>query len=67
MYQRNDTKNGNRISFIIQQNYFTDQRKGKQKLQIQALSIIVSDLQAQINSITSNAPPDNNDPDVGTM
>ena len=66
MYQRNNTKNGNRISFITQQNYFTYKRKGNQELQFQALNIIVSDLQNQIN-ITSNNPPDNNDPDVGTM
>ena len=67
MYQRNTTKNDNRRSFIIQQNYITYQRKGNQELQIQALNIIVSDLQTQINNITSNNPPDNNDPDVGTM
>ena len=67
MYQRNATKNGNRISFITQQNYFTYQRKGNQELQSQALNIIVSDLQNQMNNITSNNPPDNNDPDVGTM
>ena len=53
--------------FITQQNYFTYQRKGNQELQIQALNIIVADLQNQINNITSNNPPDNNDPDVGTM
>ena len=67
MYQRNNTKNDNRRSFITQQNYFTYQRKGNQELQIQALNIIVADLQNQINNITSNNPPDNNDPDVGTM
>ena len=67
MYQRNITNNGNRRSFIIRQNYFTYQRKGNQELQIQALSIIVSDLQDQINNITSNNSPDNNDPDAGTM
>ena len=67
MYQRNDTKHGNRRSYVIQQNYFTYQRNGNQELEIQALSVIVSDLQTQINNITSNSPPDNNDPDVGTM
>ena len=67
MYHGNTTKNDNRRSFIIQQNFFTDQRKGNQELQIQALSITVSDLQTQITNITSNNPPDNNDPDVGTM
>ena len=67
MYQRNNTKNDNRISCDTQQNYFTYQRKGNQELQFQALKIIVSDLQTQIINITSNNPPDNNDPDVGTM
>ena len=67
MCQRNNTKNGNRRSHIIQQIYVTVQRNGNQELQIQALNIIVSDLQTQINNITSNNPPDNNDPDVGTM
>ena len=67
MYQRNNTKSGNRISFITQQSDFTYQRKGNQELHIQALSIIVSDLQTQINNITSRNPPDNDDPGVGTM
>ena len=67
MYRSNNTKNDNRRSFITQQNYFTYQRKGNQELQIQLLSNIVADLQNQINNITSNNPPDNNDPDVGTM
>ena len=67
MYQRNITKNDNRRPYIIQQNYFSYQRKGNQELQIQALSFIVADLQNQINNITSNNPPDNNEPEVGTM
>ena len=67
MYQINATKNDNRISFITQQNYFTFQTKGNRELHIQALNIIVSDLQTQFDNITSNNPPDNNDPDVGTM
>ena len=68
MYQRNNTKNDNRRSYILQQNYFTYQRKGNQELQIQLLNNIVADLQNQINNInTSSPPPDNNDPDVGTM
>ena len=60
-------KSDNRISFITQQNYVTFQRKGNQELQVQALNIIVADLRNQIDNITSNNPPDNNDPDVGTM
>ena len=67
MYQRNNTQNDNRRSFILQQNYFTYQRKGNQELHIQALHIIVLYLQNQIYNITSNNPPGNNDPDVGTM
>ena len=65
MYQRNSTENDSRRSFITQQNYFTFQRKGNQELQIQALSIIVSDLQTQIDNIIGS--PGGNDPDVGTM
>ena len=67
MYQRNATKNDNRRRFIIQQNYFTYQRKGNQELQIQALNVIVADLQNPINNITSNNPPVNNELEVGTM
>ena len=36
MYQRNTTNNDNRRQFVIQNNYFTYQRKGSHKLQIQA-------------------------------
>ena len=67
MFQRHNTKHDNRRSYNTQQNYFTYQRKGNQELQIQALTIIASDLQAQMNNITSNNPPSNNDPNVGTM
>ena len=67
MYQRNNTKNDNRRSYTIQQNDFTYQRKGNQEVQVQLLTNIVADLQNQIDNITSNNPPDNNDPDVGTM
>ena len=55
------------VEALLQQNFSTYQRKGNQELQIQAMNIIVSDLQTQINNTTSNNPPDNNDPDVGTM
>ena len=65
MYHRNNTKNDNRASYIIQQNYFTYQRKGNQELQSQALHITVPDLQTQINNITG--PSGGNNPDVGTM
>ena len=53
MYQRNNTTNGNRRQFVIQSHYFTYQRKGKHELQIQALHIIVADLQNQINNLSS--------------
>ena len=48
MYQRNNTKNDNRRSYIAQQSYFTYQRKGNQELQLQALNIIVADLQTKL-------------------
>ena len=49
MYQRNTTDN--RRQFVIQNHYFTYQRKGNHELQIQALNIIVADLQNQINNL----------------
>ena len=36
MYQRNTTNNDNRRQFIIQNHYFTYQRKGNHELQTQA-------------------------------
>ena len=53
MYQRNTTNNDNRRQFVIQNHYFTYQRKGNHELQIQALNIIVADLQNQINNLSS--------------
>ena len=47
MYQRNNTKTDNRRSYIIHQNHFTFQRKGNNEFAIQALNIIVADLQTQ--------------------
>ena len=55
MYQRNNTKNDNRISYITQQIYFTYQRKGNHEIQVQALNITVADLQNQINNLSSGA------------
>ena len=69
-FQRNNTihKYDNNIKFIIQNRFFTYQRKGNQELQIQLLNNIVAGLQNQINNInTSSPPPDNNEPEVGTM
>ena len=39
MYQRNTTNNDNRRQFVIQNRYFTYQRKGNHELQIQALML----------------------------
>ena len=62
-----DHNHDNRRSYTTQQNYFTYQRKGNQELQVQALNIIVADLRNQINNTTYSNPPDNNEPEVGTM
>ena len=53
MYQRDTTNNDNRRQFVIQNHYFTYQRKGNHELHIQALDIIVADLQNQINNLSS--------------
>ena len=67
MHQRNNTKNDNRRQFVIQSRYFTYQRKGNHELQIQALNIIVADLQNQINNLPSS-PDGGGDPDgIGPM
>ena len=68
-FQRNNTIHtyDNRRTFVIQQHCFTYQRKGNQELQIQLSNNIVAKLQNQINNFTSSPPPDNNDPDIGTM
>ena len=64
MYQRNTTNNDNRKHIVLQNHYFTFQRKGNNELAIQALNIIVADLQTQINNLSSNPPPD--DSGIGT-
>ena len=51
MYQRNTTNNDNRKQFVLQNHYFTYQRKGNHELAIQALNIIVADLQNRINNL----------------
>ena len=53
MYQRNNTNNYNRRSYIIQNQYFTYQRKCNHELAIQALNLIVADLQNQINDLSA--------------
>ena len=68
MYQRNTTNNDNRRQFLIQNHYFTFQRKGNNELAIQALNIIVADLQTQINNLNSGSGGGGGDPDgIGTM
>ena len=70
MYPRNNTNHNYnyRKHFALQQHYFTYQRKSNQELQIQLLNNIIAYLQNQINNFnTSSPPPDNNEPEVGTM
>ena len=66
MFQRNTTKNDNRRQFVIQNHYFTYQRKGNHELAIQALSLIVADLQNQINDLSAPSSGGGGDPDIGT-
>ena len=65
MYQRNTTKNCSRLQFVIQNHYFTYQRKVNHELQIQALNIIVAGLQNQINNLSSGGGGGGGD--IGTM
>ena len=58
MYKRSTTNNDKRSYIVHQNHYFTYQRKGNHELQIQALNIIVADLQNQINNLSNNSPPD---------
>ena len=51
MYQRKVINNHK--TFIIHQQYFTYQRKNNHELQIQALNVIVADLQTQVNNLSS--------------
>ena len=69
MHQRNTTNNDNRRQFVIQNHYFTCQRKGNHELQIQALNLIVADLQNQINNLSSGSGSGGggDDPNIGTM
>ena len=67
MYQRNIANNDNRRQFVIQQSYFTYQRKGNHELQIQELNVIVAGLQNQVNNLSSGGGGGGEDPDIGTM
>ena len=66
-FKRNTTKNDNRRQFVIQNHYFTFQRKGNNELAIQALNIIVADLQTQINNLNSGIGSGGGEPVIGTM
>ena len=68
MFKRNATNNDNRRSYIIQQNHFTFQRQYNTNhldLQIQFMQLQIEQIQAQINSMSSNDPPPD-DPGIGT-
>ena len=65
MYQRNTTNNDNRRQLVIQNHYFTYQRKCNHELQIQALNTIVADLQNQ--NINSSSGGGGGGGDIGTM
>ena len=65
MCQRDTTNNDNRKQFVIQNHYFTYQRKANNELAIQALNIIVADLQNQKNNLSSGGG--GGDPNIGTM
>ena len=68
MFKRSTTNNDNRRQFVIQNHYFTYQRKGNNELAIQALSIIIADLQNQINNLNSGSGGGGGGPDgIGTM
>ena len=68
MHQRDITNNDHRRQFVIQHRYFTYQRKGNNELAIQALNIIVADLQNQIDNLPSSPDGGGGDPDgIGTM
>ena len=65
MCQGDTTNNDHRRQFVIQSHYFTYQRKGNHELQVQALDLIVADLQTQIHNLSSGSGGE--DPDISTM
>ena len=67
MYQRNTTNNDNKRQFVFQNHYFTFHRKGNNELAIQALNILVADLQTQINNLNSGSGGGGGDGDIGTV
>ena len=67
MYQGNTTNNDNIRQLSIQNHYFTYQRKGNHGFQIQASSTIVTDLQNQINNLSSGGGGGGGSGEIGTM
>ena len=67
MFKRNTTNNDNRKQFVIQNHYFTYQRKGNNESAIQALNVIVADLQNQINNLSSGSGGGGDPDGIGTM
>ena len=68
MYQRNTTNNDNRRQFVIQNHYFTYQRRGSSadlEVAVQALNIIVADLQNQINNLSGGVGGGGGDGQIG--
>ena len=68
MYQRNNTKNDNRRSYITQQNHVTFQRQFNTNhldLRIQFMQLQIEQMQAQINNLSPNNPPPD-DSGIGT-
>ena len=54
MDQRNTINNDMKRQFVIQNHYFTYQRKGNHELQIQPVNHIVAGLQNPINDLSSS-------------
>ena len=67
LYQRNTINNVNRRQFVIQNHYFTYQRKGNHELQIQALNPIVADLQNQIKNLSGGSGSGGGGGELGTI
>ena len=69
MYQRSNTNNDNRRSYIVQNQYFTYQRKSNTnelELMIQTLQQQVNEMQIQINNLGSESSGGGGG-DIGTM
>ena len=72
MYQRNTTNNDNRRHFVLQQNYFTYQRKGNTnhlERMIQFMQLQIDQMQTQINNLNlgGGGATDPENPDIGII